>query len=260
MLGSLEYKNFWQWSACGKHPMIADYFYIGKNDPLMKAFSDWAEKGYQNKLLKDTARNNLFSWRFWAKGPQKDLFVCGLLRDSSDRLGRPYPFLVLGAGPLKTWEKNWDLLPLACEKTWNQIEKMFTSMVKDIKAFESEILKITPPYAQWPELDQERRRLWESVSDATNTEQLKNLRELEDIISYESEKPEIMASLDQGCFCEQYTLINLWHFYLKQHISAIPNAVFIGGTPEKAFLAVFKRPLLPDDFLRLWSIPIQEPN
>jgi hypothetical protein len=37
-----------------------------------------------------------------------------------------------------------------------------------------------------------------------------------------------------------------------------PNAVFMGGTADAAHLAVFRRPLVPADFVRLWSVSAVE--
>jgi hypothetical protein len=40
---------------------------------------------------------------------------------------------------------------------------------------------------------------------------------------------------------------------LKVNSSDVPNAVFLGGVPEKRFLAVFNRSLNANDFVGLWS-------
>jgi len=37
-------------------------------------------------------------------------------------------------------------------------------------------------------------------------------------------------------------------------VTGIPNAVFMGGTLEKAYLALFRRPLKATDFTQLWSV------
>ncbi|HOS98202.1 MAG TPA: hypothetical protein PLU54_11165, partial [Deltaproteobacteria bacterium] len=36
--------------------------------------------------------------------------------------------------------------------------------------------------------------------------------------------------------------------------TAEPEAVFMGGSPESSYVAVFSRPLVADDFARLWSM------
>jgi type VI secretion system protein VasJ len=263
VLGKIENPRYWQWTACGKHPIAADYFYIGKSDPLMKALSDWVEMGYENiSLKKDTQKKDsshgFCSWRFWARVPKKDILLCGLLRESSDRQGRPYPLLIIGTGALKEWEKSWDLLPFACEKTWNQAENLSANMFSDLKAFENEVLRIKPPNGQWEEIENERKRIWESELISCSDEPSKNLEQLDSIVSRESEKTVITANLDCEWFSEQFTMICIWHFLLKKHISVIPNTVFMGGTPEKGYIVVFMRPLVSDDFIRLCSIHVEE--
>lgn len=255
-MGLLDYTQYWQWSAYGKHPMVMDYFYIGKSDPIMKAFSDWVEKGYQDMALKKTPATSLCSWRFWAKVPKKDTLLCGLLKDSSDRSGRPYPLLIMGAGPLKVWESHWDLLPFACERVWSQIENLSTKMFQDLKTFENEVLKMKSPYGQWSELEAERKNLWESGPILDESDQTHPLKRLEEIASSEAERPVIMVHLDNGG--DQFTHISFWHCYLKKYISIIPNVLFMGGTTEKASMVVFKRPLQPDDFFRLWFTPSED--
>lgn len=257
-MGLLDHTQYWQWNACGKHPMVLDYFSIGKSDPIMKAFSDWVGKGYQNTALKKTPANSLCSWRFWAKVPRKDTLVCGLLKDSSDHAGRPYPLLIMGAGPLKVWERHWDLLPFACERAWSQIENLSTKIFQDLKTFELEVFKMKSPQGQWSEFEAERKYLWESGPISFESDQTHPLKRLEEIASRESERHVIMVRLNNDGFYDQFTLISLWHYYLKKHISVIPNVLFMGGTPEKASMIVLKRPLQPDDFSRLWFSSSEE--
>ncbi|MCJ7495951.1 MAG: hypothetical protein MUP68_17230, partial [Deltaproteobacteria bacterium] len=64
---------------------------------------------------------------------------------------------------------------------------------------------------------------------------------------------EFFIKLDQEPI-DQSTWISFWHFLFKKKGEVIPNALFMGGTLAKAFLAVFKRPLMPSDFVRLWSV------
>src|SRR5512145_774650 len=104
----------WMWAAYGKHPAIKDYFRVGQDFPLLRVFVSWVENGYkQFTPERDTAMQN--SWHFWARGAASDSIVCGLVKDSSDGIGRNYPLLIIGTGPLREWAENWDLLPLACE-------------------------------------------------------------------------------------------------------------------------------------------------
>lgn len=255
MLGIGESTQYWRWGACGKHPVARDYFNVGHSVPLLKAFADWVEKGYQGAAAKRDLNTTIHSWRFWARGTGKGSLACGLLRDSSDHIGRSYPLLIMGSGALKGWEEQWDLLTFACERTWNQTEYLATKTFNNLKTLEEEVHKIKPPHSEWPGFVHERRNLLKSGATSGRADLLKRL---EDTVSSVSGKTVIMECLDYNSFRDHFTLVTLWHSFLKAFMPDLPNAVFMGGTPETTYFAVFKRPLLPDDFVRLWSIPSEE--
>ncbi|MRR35726.1 type VI secretion system-associated protein TagF, partial [bacterium] len=126
MLGLTLSLQQWSWCAYGKHPVAKDFIRLGRVFPLAASMAEWVEKGYSAaKGALKTERQPRF-WRFWARGSVNGELVCGFLRDSSDSIGREYPFLVLGSGPISSWEEHWDLLPCACEQTWNRIEYLCT--------------------------------------------------------------------------------------------------------------------------------------
>ena len=222
--------------------MAKDYFSLGSNSPLSKALFDWVEKGFHTLVSMGGHLSNDRSWRFWMKGPQKEYIVCGVLRDSSDSFGRPYPFLILGTGFLKGWEDRWDLLPFTCEVVWNQMEYISIKRFTDFTQFENEISLIRPPSPHWSEFVAQRDGL--SYGD---------FQELREKSACLSKKTEFCISLDNEPSADHFTVLGLWYFFLKTHTKIVPNAVFMGGNPEKTYLAVFKRPLIPDDFVQLWS-------
>jgi len=198
--------------------------------------------------------SHLRSFRFWTRGAGKDALVCGLVRDSSDRIGRPYPFLIMGAGTLPGWEENWDLISLACERTWRQMEHHTASVsrqpgqVADARRLEDDIMAIKPPISQWSELSQERDSC-QGVSWKPTEMAGKNL---------DLSKEEVFIDLGQGHDHDYLILVSLWHRFLKDHYAdmlkgSMPKAVFMGGTVDKISLAVFQRPLRPADFVLLWS-------
>lgn len=246
MLGTIKSERHWQWAAYGKHPSARDYFKVGQNFPLLNVFSDWIEKGYQVLAAKNIPAQRVCFWRFWTRESRRQNIICGVVRDSNDGLGRPYPLLIIGTGPLKGWEKLWDLIPFACEKTWRQIEYLSTQMFEDFKRLESEVQNIRPPYAEWSGFIKKREDFVEVNSPG--------LRELESRASSLSEKAECFIRLDQGPFHDQFEMISLWHFLFKLRGKTVPNSVFMGGTVEKAYIAFFKRPLISSDFIKLWSV------
>jgi type VI secretion system protein VasJ len=256
VLGIGESDQNWRWAAFGKHPVARDFFRVGPDFPLIKGFSDWVENGYQILTSKKKTFHGLCSWRFWARGSQKESLACGLVKDSSDSLGRPYPLLIMGIGPLNGWEDHWDLLPFACERTWDQIEYLSAQMFNDFKIFESEINKLRPPLPEWSEFIMKRGDLKELGLISNSHKTTQNLGDLKKQALSLSEKTESFIGLDQGMSNDQFTSVSFWHLLFKNEVKVIPNVFFMGGTLEKAYLAVFRRPLMPTDFIQLWSISV----
>ena len=152
MLGQIKSTYNWHWIACGKHPAAGDYFQIGQSTPLVKAFSDWIKDGYRKWISKESNCADPHSWRFWATGSTKKELICGLSKDSSDTIGRKYPLLIIGTGPLREWEVHWDLLPFALENTWNQIEYLAAKRYLDFQQLEQEVRMILAPLGNWADL------------------------------------------------------------------------------------------------------------
>ncbi len=246
MLGSI--KSGWHWAAYGKHPSAKDYFRLGPESPLAKSFSDWVERGYSELVSKKDSGRGPVAWRFWARGAGRETLVCGLVKDSSDSLGRPYPFLIIGSGCLNNWEDQWDLLPIACEKPWGRIEYLSARMFDDFRTLETEIHNIRPPFPEWPEFNKKREHL---ISEKTCFAAPGGPEERAAGLA---EGDRGVICLDRESFHDQFALISLWHRLLKKSDKTVPNAIFMGGTVERSYLAFFKRPLLTGDFVRLWSI------
>ena len=260
MLGSIRTKNNWEYVACGKHPIASDYFRVGSSAPILKAFSDWVENGYRmlnTKQNRNDSRNH-YSWRFWLKGPQKESLICGVAIDSSDRMGRRYPFLIMGKGFLIGWENYWDLLPFALDKIWGHMQYLSYRRFIDFKQLEDNVRAIKSPQAQWVEFSNQREKQTETEFPKAATRLKPNLKidlkKVKESVSRLSNRGELFVSLKIESFPNPFDLAALWHFHLKTHTRNVPNAVFMGGIPEEDWMAVFQRPLVTQDFVRLWSI------
>ncbi len=240
----------WRWIAYGKHPAAKDFFRLGQFGRLVENFSNWVDKGYQLfAARKDIGRN---SWRFWTRGSQKDSLSCGVIRDCHDQVGRPYPFLIMGEGILKGWEDHWDVNFLACERTWSQMEYLYTRNFKSVQQMEGEIQKILPPISQALQIKEEKKDSPEGAGPNTgNSSPL--FQEMERGTSQLGKTGELFLPLDQ-LSPDPSTGIHVLHRLLGKEGKVPPHAFFIGGTIEKAFLAVFRRPLVPADFVQLWSV------
>ena len=260
MLDTLDSGQNWQWAAFGKHPAAKDYFRLGENTPFVEGLFTWIENGYQLLTTKETATPDFCSWRFWAKEAGKESLVCGVVRVSSDSLGRPYPLVITGIGSLRNWQDNWDLLPFACEKTWSQIEYLASNLFPDLKKLEEEIRTIRPPAQGWSELKEKRKALNAIGSPADPYASFLDLRELKKLAVANADKGEIFVSLDRGPCNDKIMHVSLWHLLFRESATVVPNAIFMGGTLEKAYLALFRRPLKPTDFMQLWSVSSAGPG
>ena len=254
MLGSIKTKFNWEWTAYGKHPATSDYFQIGGSDPIVKAFFGWLETGYQKLLSTKTERNQLHSWRFWSQGMKRDTIACGVCRDSSDSLGRPYPLTVMGVGALPEWKDHWDLLPAVFDSVWAQIEYLIARQVRELDQLEVDLRHIKMPSPHWSTYDSQR--LNTGTPDTSSSEWSLSR-------SSNGFKKGVDALLTHGEFCvcldnnesgDSLRPVIAWSRALRASGNIVPSSIFMGGLPERSYLAVFQRSLNANDFVRLWSI------
>lgn len=244
MLGSIIHNRTWRWTAVGKHPAATDYIQLEGGSSLLNAVSDWMAKGYEEINRGGNARQGHYSWRFWLRGVQKGGLICGLACDSSDRIGRPFPLLIMGEGMLKGWEKTWDALPMRLAKTWGRMEFIASHRYDDAQGLAAELRTLTvgevPPADNPPAASLPNQAL--PVDDlAACAEQLRQAGRA--IVGLNN-----LGGLDPGQAAIQ------WHQGLKSYCSDIPRAVFLGGTPHYAYLAVLQHPLNTADFVKLWTL------
>ncbi len=205
-------------------------------------------------VVKKKPSSSPCSWRFWLKGPQKEILACGLVRDSSDSLGRRYPIFILGTGALKDWEGYWDLLPLACETSWVQMEYLSTRASSGLKQLGEELQHLQPPISEWAELAGRRGGLKDYFGLPESQGSNATWYDWERMLASRIQDPNFFLSLDEGSFPDYGAAVNFWHFLLKKRLKVIPNAIFIGGTLDEIFLGVFSRPLIPADFNEMWMV------
>ncbi len=248
MLGPVKSGVQWNWAAYGKHPSAKDYFRIGPESPLSKSFSDWVDRGYRDVVSRNYSGRAPVAWRFWARGAGRESLACGLLKDSSDSLGRPYPFLVIGSGCLKDWESQWDLLPIACEKPWGGMEYLSSRAFEDLRTLETAVRNLRPPFPDWTGFSRKMEILMRKSNCSSETGGCQ--WDAGDPAGGEAG----IIRLDRETFHDRCALIRMWHRLLRRRDNTAPNAIFMGGTFERSYMAFFKRPLLTGDFVRLWSI------
>jgi len=222
----------WTWGASGKHPVVKDYIVIGRETPLLRTLSRWVEDGFGRV----GASSDLHSWRFFARAGGSGDLSCGLVRDSRDSVGRPFPLLVVGSGGLAGWDRSWERLPAALDALWSRIEFICTKRAYDLAELKADISVLPAPVLDY------------GSQDAP--------------VPGEGVGPE----LKPGCICSVPLAGSDDHIEEAVRIlagmrvgsSITPDAVFIGGTSGRSFLVAYGRTLSSDDFVGLWTMEKHE--
>ena len=251
MLESVRSPHDWQWSVTGKHPAFTDYFELGRPLPLTKTFFGWLRKGHAMVVSRRRDGRNDHSWRFWSRGIDRGSLVCGLIRDSGDGLGRPYPLLVIGQGPLDAWEDHWDLVPLACQRTWRQMEDISRESFHDLGDLERTLSGVPSPEPAWERLGQEKDRI--GHDDFPGSGSFDSDETVKRVFEEHEEGDIFFIPLNQIPANDISRSAVNWHVAMGDYLHTPPNAVFMGGTPDKGYLAIYRRALSAGDFVRLWS-------
>ena len=249
----MKSKYDWTWTAYGKHPIAGDYFKLDSDCPLFAAFFNWIEKGYQMLSSKSSKTLSTYSWRFWTRGLDEHDLACGIMKDSSDSIGRPYPFLMLGHGRFEGWGAHWELLPLALVETWEQMEHLSIRRSIDLRDLEIGVGRLKPPSSDWSTIMQHKPKPGYCDSLDQGTIHCEFMNAIKDAEDY-GEKDHFYLPLDNISTDAPFAWTDRSLGFLKDLTKGVPNTVFIGGIPERTYLAVFKRPLVPRDFVQLWTI------
>ena len=217
----------WTWGASGKHPVVKDYIRIGQDTPFMDALSHRIEEGYP----KVAGGTHMRSWRFFARGIKPQELSCGLVRDSRDGAGRPFPLLIMGSGVLEKWERCWEYLPHALSDLWERMEYISAKRIFDLSELKGDIMRLPTPTLP------ERKKVVDESGPSPIPEQQDGMLAI----------PLCAA----GDYSDEIVRL-LRRIGERQH--AVPDAVFMGGTLSRSFLVAFFRSLGAQDFVRLWRI------
>jgi type VI secretion system protein VasJ len=240
MLGLGRSAGNWQWHLSGKHPVAKDFFAIGDKNPMAEAFAQWMRLGAEQSTGGREMLVANCSWRFWAKTGNRQNLVCGVMRNSCDFLGRPYPLLVMGSGLLDRWEDNWELLPLACEGLWSRMEQMATKNYQELDRLKEDLHMLRPPQARWQDLQRQSAELLDGLLPGDQP------------VPAVGEQDALFLPLHCADHGDPLALIIHLHRVLKEKIRVVPSTVFVGGPLEQPGFALFTRPLNIADFARMW--------
>ncbi len=242
MLGIGKKKTNFQVAAHGKHPAFNDYFSLNIDFPMAEALVNWMEKG---TALRTNHDNNIHAFRFWIRGIKKGELIFGIIRDSSDILGRAYPLLIIARGIVKNWEKKWYYIFSSFDTVFRAFEDITASQYENFKAFATRLSKVIS--------------FESSALGGAGLEWQYQYK----ILNERSRLPEIMRvwfnkNMEKGAMLLSVkTLFNEFTSYnpdLKcrgaiKDKKEIPGAAFMGGLPDDPVLAIFSRPLKAEDFL-----------
>jgi type VI secretion system ImpM family protein len=226
--GPVSTSTTWAWAASGKHPVVKDFIRLGPETPAVGALSRWVEKGYS----KVPVITNMHSWRFFARGTQSQELVCGLLRDSRDGAGRPFPFLIVGTGRIEGWEKHWVYLPEILGGLWERLEFLSIKRVFDLEELKADVSRLPSPVF---------KKEWQPETVPEGDRSLLETKEGMFVIRLKG-AGDHTSEIVQGLMT------------LKIHSGYVPDAVFIGGPLEQSFLVAFTRQINAADFFVLWTM------
>ena len=239
MLGLKNQNSPWEWAVVGKHPSFNDYLNFNGHLPLVQAFAAWVERG-SSRAGKGIS---VSSFRFLTMGLKRGRLSCGIIRSSSDTMGRLYPLIIMGCGEMKNWEKGWQKMFHILAPLFRGCEDLTSKRFRAFNEFEMQLKNLTPE-PELPDLP-----LPNSL-DPTGAA----MDKLKEILAGPGQKEE-MISLP----------LNLAPALPSQLVSrggrkkifgthpSPPNTIFLGGVPEKTEITAFTRPLVPEDFIRLFK-------
>jgi len=245
----LKSKQDFNWAIFGKHPVAGDFLKAGHPTPVLNSFAKWMDKGH-SQLGGDKESNPVLGWRFWAKGPNKEL-ICGILQSSEDKYARKYPLLVIGSGKNPELIKNWHLIPYACEGSWQQLAKLVNKKFQNIKELKKYLKKTAAPENNIQFLveknEKYRNVVLKSDPKIRHSDFMNKMNNIEALTRRES----FSVHIDVGDEKAPLVPVSKLFFLLKKRSSVAPQAVFWGGGGNTKSLLCLKRQLAIEDFLKL---------
>jgi hypothetical protein len=217
------------WFAAGKHPCTRDFFRLGQEFPLAVGLAGWVEAGYESGTA-ETAEKR--SWRFWAAAA--GMLCYGVLGDSRDALGRPFPLLVAGQDRSAWWQPGWQEIPTALDRSWSAMEGVAAADCPDLATLRTRIC-------------------WEGAQAGVEHPSPAPLPESDlPPLSFEQDRERVSLSCPAGEKVDG-ELVAAAHAALKRRVGIVPSSVFMGGLSEAPRIIFFYRPLATRDFSFLWG-------
>ena len=134
------------------------------------------------------------------------------------------------------------------------MEYISSKRFDDLKGLETEIHTIKNPTHKWMELKTHNENQNKTHSLARDSAISIDHEDVMEKVNLLSQKLEVLIPLDEQAQADPFVTAGRWCTLLKDHWQGVPNAIFMGGVPEKHFLAIFNRSLNANDFVRFWTV------
>jgi type VI secretion system ImpM family protein len=225
-------------AACGKHPAFSDYIRLNATLPLVNALASWVDAGMKSGMADFKRSCGIHSFRFWTRGVQKKTLIAGIVKDSSDSMGRMYPLLIAGQVSMNDFHRQWHKVFDRLGEVFRAFEDMTAARYDRFNEFETALSEIG-----LPDMD---NNFFHETSEFSNCLTAWSLKSGADDA----------LTLPMPVFLEQYQSQPDNSLAQGRGCSRIepPKALFIGGLPEKPITAIYQRPLRTSDFCRLFDL------
>ena len=236
----------------GKHPSFRDFICLGEKTALAQALSSWIEKGFSTFLEEHGKGLGNRSWRFWLRGQDINEIFWGILKDSSDSLGRPYPLVILLANRIPELGHNWELIPLIMDASWRRLELLASKNFYNYQELIKDISNITL-HELTSEKFNEVKNQWESYNSAFLDKELVKDKIRKKIISHKKIVELSLLEIHDEKSRIPFQIATFFYIF-KFFCPEGPVACFIGGSPEDPKIIFFLEKISKDSFLRLWGL------
>jgi type VI secretion system ImpM family protein len=225
-------------AAFGKHPAFSDYIRVNTALSMVNALVSWVDAGMKSGETDLIKFGGIHSFRFWTRGGHKKTLMAGIVKSSSDSMGRTYPLLITGQVAMTDFHRQWHRVFDLFGEVFRTFEEMGASRYDRFKEFETALSEVRLP-------DIHNNCCGESseFSHCLATWALKS-------------GADDTLILPVPVFLKQFQPLTDDDSVQRRGIPRFepPKAVFIGGLPEKPITAIYQRPLRTNDFCRLFDL------
>jgi type VI secretion system protein VasJ len=223
-------------AAFGKHPAFSDYIRVNTALSMVNALVSWVDEGMKSGAADLKKNGGIHSFRFWTRGIHKQSLILGIVKDSSDSMGRIYPLLITGQVFMKDMRRQWHRVFDSFGQVFRAFEEMTAARYDRFKEFETALSDVRCPEIETNAFDEVT-----AFSDCLAAWSMKHPSNDHLILPMPVFLAHYQPPGEPG------------PVQVRNRIEP-PKAVFIGGLPEKPIAAIYQRPLRTNDFCTLFDL------